>query len=116
MATNTKRNPVATKKNVRLSSYTKNLGKSLGYIGMDIFRSYAPVMSSLASSSKEAASSGYASAWFRGNICRSTNSSESAATSYSVSVAASLMYYPFIICWFLTIHIILYRCLGVLQV
>jgi hypothetical protein len=61
MATNTKRNrnPMATKKNVRLSSYTKNLGKSLGYIGMDIFRSYAPVMSSLASTSKEAASSGY---------------------------------------------------------
>ena len=47
------------KKGVRANSYMRNLAKSAGYISMDIFKSYAPTMSSLASSTKEAASAGY---------------------------------------------------------
>lgn len=47
------------KRGVRVNSYMKNLAKSAGYIGMDIFKSYAPTMTSLASSTKEAASTGY---------------------------------------------------------
>ena len=47
------------KESVRVNSYMKNLAKSAGYISMDIFKSYAPTMSSLASSTKEAASNGY---------------------------------------------------------
>ena len=47
------------KKGVRVNSYMKNLAKSAGYIGMDIFKSYAPTMTSLASSTKEAAANGY---------------------------------------------------------
>ena len=46
-------------KNVYFNSYMKNLARSAKYIGMDVFKSYAPVMTELASSSKEAASNGY---------------------------------------------------------
>jgi len=45
--------------NVRVNSYMKNLAKSAGYIGFDVLKSYAPVMTSLAKSSKEATQSTY---------------------------------------------------------
>lgn len=46
-------------KNVKVSSYLKNLTKSLGYISYDTFKSYAPTMASLGESAKEGISSGY---------------------------------------------------------
>lgn len=50
---------MATISGVRVSSYMKNLAKSAGYISLDVFKSYAPTMSSLASTTKEASSSAY---------------------------------------------------------
>ena len=46
-------------KNVKVSSYLENLGKSLGYIGYDVLKSYAPTMVSLGETTKEGISSGY---------------------------------------------------------
>lgn len=44
---------------ITIPTYVKNLGKSLGYIGSDVFSSYAPTMASLAKTTKEATSSTY---------------------------------------------------------
>ena len=39
---------------ITISTYVKNLGKSLGYIGSDVFASYAPTLTALGKTTKEA--------------------------------------------------------------
>ena len=63
--------------NIKISPILKNLAKSAGYISADIFKSYAPTMSSLAETAKETATSGY-------QAIKDFNSSSSDSDGFSV--------------------------------
>ena len=49
------------KNNVRITSYMKNLARSTKYIGIDVFKSYAPVMTSFSKTVKDNVSDSYQS-------------------------------------------------------